>query len=112
MESYLAFALPSNDEGLHSNFTCLLPNCLLVYPTTPAHIHTIIWCDAVNIEHKVGLLLSSLMLASRVHVRLLGMNTGLMCQYIVFCASPHGCPHIYSVTNPFPWMTFISLQGF
>jgi ribonucleotide reductase beta subunit family protein with ferritin-like domain len=65
--------------------------------------------DAVNIENEF-------IVHDAIPVRLLGMNVGLMvCQYIEFCAD---ClmvaleqPHMYGVTNPFPWMTLISLQG-
>jgi ribonucleoside-diphosphate reductase beta chain len=81
----------------------------LVYPTAPTCICTII-CDAVNIEHEF-------VCDAPVPVPLLplGMKVDLMCQYIEVCVDPLMAalqqPHIYGVTNPFPWMTLISLQG-
>jgi ribonucleotide reductase beta subunit family protein with ferritin-like domain len=45
----------------------------------------------------------------------MGMNATLMSQYIQFGADRllHKLkqPTIYNVTNPFPWMDSISLQG-
>jgi hypothetical protein len=46
---------------------------------------------------------------------LMGMNATLMSQYIRFCADrvlrELKQPTIYNVTNPFPWMDTIFLQG-
>ncbi|CEG49162.1 ribonucleoside-diphosphate reductase small chain [Plasmopara halstedii] len=48
-------------------------------------------------------------------VELIGMNSGLMCQYIEFVADrllySLGVSKIYNVRNPFDWMDMISLQG-
>ena len=48
-------------------------------------------------------------------VKLIGMNSDLMCQYIEFVADrlleALRQPKIYKVENPFPWMDMISLQG-
>ena len=48
-------------------------------------------------------------------VELIGMNSGLMCQYIKFVADRLltclGCPKNYCVENPFEFMDMISLQG-
>jgi ribonucleoside-diphosphate reductase subunit M2 len=48
-------------------------------------------------------------------VELIGMNSGLMQQYIEFCADrllvALGCPKHYLTPNPFEWMESISLQG-
>ena len=48
-------------------------------------------------------------------VELIGMNSGLMCKYIEFCADrllvALGSPKYYNAVNPFEWMDMISLQG-
>jgi ribonucleoside-diphosphate reductase subunit M2 len=48
-------------------------------------------------------------------VELIGMNSGMMQQYIEFCADrllvALGCSKHYNVPNPFEWMEMISLQG-
>ena len=48
-------------------------------------------------------------------VKLIGMNSDLMCQYIEFVADrllvELGCPRVYNSTNPFDFMEMISLQG-
>ena len=48
-------------------------------------------------------------------MKLLGMNSGMMKQYICFVADVLlrnlGHPELYKVKNPFEWMTLISLQG-
>lgn len=48
-------------------------------------------------------------------VELIGMNSGLMSQYIKFIADrllfTLGVPKYYGVENPFEWMDMISLQG-
>jgi ribonucleoside-diphosphate reductase beta chain len=48
-------------------------------------------------------------------VRLIGMNSTLMCQYIEFVADrllvSLGCNKHYNATNPFDFMELISLQG-
>ena len=48
-------------------------------------------------------------------VELIGMNSGMMCNYIKFCADrlllSLGCDRHYRVGNPFEWMETISLQG-
>ena len=45
----------------------------------------------------------------------IGMNKERMTEYIRFCADrllvALNCPKYYNVTNPFEWMTLISLQG-
>jgi ribonucleoside-diphosphate reductase beta chain len=48
-------------------------------------------------------------------VQLIGMNAGLMRQYIEFVADrllmELGCSKVYNATNPFDFMEMISLQG-
>ena len=48
-------------------------------------------------------------------VALIGMNCGLMAEYIKFVADrllrALGCSEVYGAQNPFEWMEMISLQG-
>jgi len=48
-------------------------------------------------------------------VALIGMNCGLMAEYIKFVADrllrSLGCSEVYGADNPFEWMEMISLQG-
>ena len=48
-------------------------------------------------------------------VKLIGMNSTMMCNYIKFCADRLlqclGCDRHYKNGNPFEWMETISLQG-
>lgn len=48
-------------------------------------------------------------------VALIGMNCGLMAEYIKFVADrllrSLGCSEVYGSENPFEWMEMISLQG-
>jgi ribonucleoside-diphosphate reductase beta chain len=83
--SYFSNELNSHDEGLHCDFTCLLRNSL-VYPATPARpparppastIRMTI-CDGVNSEYQF--------VHDAIPFHLLGMNAGLVYQYIDFCA--------------------------
>ena len=97
--------LISRDEGLHCDFACLLYS-KLVNKLPDARVRDII-CDAVEIEKEF--------VSDALPVELIGMNSGMMCQYIEFCADRLlGCldvPKVYNVTNPFEWMEMISLQG-
>jgi len=65
------------------------------------------FASAVNIEQEF--------MQDAPPVSLISMNTNLMSQYIEFCAdhllSTLEQPCYYCITNPFPWMTTISLQG-
>jgi ribonucleoside-diphosphate reductase subunit M2 len=49
------------------------------------------------------------------HVKLIGMNSSMMCDYIKFCADrlliALGYQRHYKNGNPFEWMEMISLQG-
>lgn len=97
--------LISRDEGLHCDFACHLYS-KLVRPVDPATIREIIK-DAVNIEKNF--------VCESLPVRLIGMNSDLMSQYIEFVADrlvlQLGCDRIYNSENPFDWMETISLQG-
>jgi len=69
-------------------------------------VRTII-ADAVAIEKEF--------VSSALPVRLIGMNSDMMCQYIEFVADrlllSLGCDKIYNAVNPFDFMELISLQG-
>ena len=103
----LAFSneLISRDEGLHCDFACLMYS-KLVNKLPEERIKGII-CDAVEIEKEF--------VSDALPVELIGMNSGMMCQYIEFCAdrllSALGVSKAYNTQNPFEWMEMISLQG-
>jgi ribonucleoside-diphosphate reductase beta chain len=63
--------------------------------------------DAVAIEKEF--------VTDALPVRLIGMNSDLMCQYIEFVADrllmELGCEKVWNSTNPFDFMDMISLQG-
>ena len=97
--------LISRDEGLHTDFACLLFSHLNHRPSKEV-IQDII-TDAVAIEQEF--------LTEALPVSLLGMNSKLMCQYIEFVADrllvALGNKKHYNVTNPFDFMESISLAG-
>jgi ribonucleotide reductase beta subunit family protein with ferritin-like domain len=96
----LAFSneLISRDEGLHCDFACLLYGMLANKPSNDVPKQIIL--EAVEIEKEF--------VADSLPVALIGMNAGLMCQYIEFVADrllvALGCGKHYNQTNPFPWM--------
>ena len=98
--------LISRDEGMHCDFACLLYNKHIVYKLDPQVLEDII-VDAVRIEKEF--------VSESIPVKLIGMNSDLMCQYIEFVADrllvSLGNSQIFNVENPFPWMDMISLQG-
>ncbi len=98
--------LISRDEGLHCDFACLLYNNHLVNKMPEETVQEIIR-DAVSIEKEF--------VTDALPVKLIGMNSDLMCQYIEFVAdrllSELGCAKIYNSSNPFDFMEMISLQG-
>lgn len=99
--------LISRDEALHTDFACELHRTLQPEnQCEPEHIQEIIK-SAVAIEKKF--ILESL------PVPLIGMNAGLMAEYIEFVADrlakELGADVIYGTSNPFDWMELISLQG-
>ena len=97
--------LISRDEGMHTDFACLLFSHLRRRPH-PKLLEKIIK-EAVVIEQEF--------LTNALPVSLIGMNAKLMCQYIEFVADrllvALGNEKIYNVTNPFDFMDMISLQG-
>lgn len=98
--------LISRDEGMHCDFACLLYNNHIQNKLSNDTILTIIK-DAVDIEKEF--------VSDALPVKLIGMNSDLMCQYIEFVAdrllAALGQEKIFNVENPFPWMDMISLQG-
>jgi ribonucleoside-diphosphate reductase beta chain len=98
--------LISRDEGLHCDFACLLYNKHLINKLSHEQVKTIIM-DAVEIEKEF--------VTDALPVKLIGMNSELMSQYIEFVAdrllSELGNEKIYNATNPFDFMDMISIQG-
>jgi ribonucleoside-diphosphate reductase beta chain len=98
--------LISRDEGMHCDFACLLYNNHIENKLDESVIIKII-LDAVEIEKEF--------VTDALPVRLIGMNSDLMCQYIEFVAdrllSELGCKKVYGASNPFDFMEMISLQG-
>lgn len=98
--------LISRDEGLHCDFACLLYNNHLVNKLDKEQVKGII-LDAVEIEKEFIL--------DALPVKLIGMNSDLMSQYIEFVADrllqELGCDKVFNVSNPFDFMDMISIQG-
>lgn len=97
--------LISRDEGLHTDFACLLYS--MMQNKIPSQELTDIICDAVAHEKEF--------VTDALPVSLIGMNAELMAQYIEFVADrlliALGEKKVFNATNPFPWMDMISLQG-
>ncbi|PTB37471.1 Ribonucleotide-diphosphate reductase (RNR), small subunit [Trichoderma asperellum] len=97
--------LISRDEGLHTDFACLL-HSHLKNRASKEIIRDII-TDAVRIEQEF--------LTEALPCALLGMNANLMKQYIEFVADrllvALGNEKIYKSSNPFDFMENISLGG-
>ena len=98
--------LISRDEGLHCDFACMLYNNHLVNKLPKEEVQKII-ADAVEIEKEF--------VTESLPVRLIGMNSDLMSQYIEFVAdrllTELGNDKIYNTSNPFDFMDMINLQG-
>ena len=97
--------LISRDEGLHTDFACLIYS-MLQEQLAPGEVQEII-TGAVAAEKTF--------VTEALPVDLIGMNSTLMAQYIEFVADrllvALGSPKVYHVGNPFEWMDMISLQG-
>lgn len=97
--------LISRDEGLHCRFAVHLYSQLENKLSTE-RIHEIV-SEAVSIEKEFIL--------EALPCKLIGMNAGMMSQYIEYVAdrlcNQLGYPSIYNSENPFDWMEMISLQG-
>lgn len=97
--------LISRDEGLHTDFACLLFSHLNNRPSKQA-VEDVI-TEAVSIEQEF--------LTDALPCALLGMNATLMKQYIEFVADrllvALGNEKVYKSANPFDFMESISLAG-
>jgi ribonucleoside-diphosphate reductase beta chain len=98
--------LISRDEGLHCDFACLLYNNHIVNKLDKKEVEQII-LDAVEIEKEFIL--------EALPVKLIGMNSDLMSQYIEFVADrllvELGNEKVFNATNPFDFMDMLSIQG-
>ncbi|MFM1932485.1 MAG: hypothetical protein RL226_1788 [Bacteroidota bacterium] len=98
--------LISRDEGMHCDFACLLYTQHVVNKLPKKTVEAII-TEAVEIEKEF--------IIDALPVKLIGMNSDLMSQYIEFVADrllvELGNDKVYNVTNPFDFMDMISLQG-
>ena len=90
---------------MHCDFACLLYSML--EQKLPQETVQGIVSDAVAHEKEFA--------TDALPVALIGMNAGMMSQYIEFVADrllvALGCDKMYNVSNPFDWMELISLQG-
>ena len=97
--------LISRDEGMHTDFACLLFSHLNHRPSKQA-VQDVI-TEAVEIEQEF--------LTEALPCALLGMNSALMKQYIEFVADrllvSLGNDKFYKTANPFDFMENISLAG-
>ncbi|SHL39040.1 ribonucleoside-diphosphate reductase beta chain [Flavobacterium flevense] len=98
--------LISRDEGVHCDFAVHLHNHHLINKVSKERIKEII-VDALNIEREF--------ITESLPVSLIGMNAGLMTQYLEFVTDrllvELGCERVYNTANPFDFMDMISLQG-
>lgn len=95
----------ARDEGLHTDFACLLYS-KLANKLSKQQAHKIIR-EAVKIEKQF--------ITKSLPCELIGMNAKLMAQYIEFVADrlllQLGYPKAYSAANPFGFMERISLEN-
>ena len=98
--------LISRDEGMHCDFAVMLHNNHLANKVSEARIREII-VSALEIEKEF--------IIESLPIRLIGMNSELMKQYLEFVADrllvDLGCSKMYNSENPFDFMMNISLQG-
>jgi len=95
----------ARDEGLHTDFACALYE--EIEQKLPKElVHSII-VEAVTIEKQF--------ITESLPCHLIGMNSGLMSQYIEFVASrlskQLGYGELFATANPFDFMERISLEG-
>jgi ribonucleotide reductase beta subunit family protein with ferritin-like domain len=95
----------ARDEGMHTDFACLLYS-KIQHKLTKAKVNKIIK-EAVKIEKNF--------ITKALPCELIGMNAILMSQYIEFVADrlvvQLGYPKIFNAANPFDFMERISLEG-
>merc|ERR1740129_414497 len=97
--------LISRDEGLHTDFACLLYS-LLDHKLPKGIIYSMVE-GAVEVERTF--------ICDALPCGLIGMKSEQMITYIQFVAdrllTALGYEKLYNVENPFDWMELISLQG-
>ena len=95
----------ARDEGMHTDFACLLYS-KIKHKLTKTKVNKIIK-EAVKIEKNF--------ITKALPCELIGMNAILMSQYIEFVADrlvvQLGYPKIFNAANPFDFMERISLEG-
>lgn len=98
--------LISRDEGLHTDFACLLYRDYIQNKPSESRIRELIM-EAVDFECEF--------ITDALPVSLIGMNADSMKEYIRFVADrlsrTLGYSNIYGASNPFDWMELISMQG-
>lgn len=98
--------LISRDEGLHTDFACLLYSMLE---------HTRLDQDVVHAMMREALAIETEFICDALPVRLIGMNSEQMTTYLQFVADrllmALGYEKLYDVSNPFDFMEMISLSG-
>jgi ribonucleoside-diphosphate reductase beta chain len=98
--------LISRDEGMHTDFACLLYNDYIKNKLDEKTIHQM-FKSAVEIERKF--------ICESLKCSLLGMNDKLMYQYIQYVADrllvQLGYTKIWNTTNPFDFMESLSMEG-
>lgn len=98
--------LISRDEGMHCDFAVHLHNNHIINKVSPDRIKEIL-TSALEIEKEF--------ITESLPVRLIGMNSDLMIQYLEFVADrllvDLGCSKVYNSENPFDFMANIALQG-
>ena len=104
----LSFAnqLISRDEGLHRDFACLLYRDHITQKLSSKTLTSIIR-EAVDLEKEF--------ITESLPVRLIGMNSEKMAQYIEYVTDhllvEMGLEKMFGASNPFDFMEMISLEG-
>lgn len=97
--------LISRDEGMHTDFACLLYK----------HLNNRLSNEKIQQIVSTAVTIEQEFITESLPCELIGMNSQLMMQYIQFVSDrllySLGVPKIYNVENPFEWMEMISLQG-
>ena len=98
--------LISRDEGLHTDFACMLYRNHIIHKLPYETVLDIV-TNAVELER--------LFICEALPVSLIGINAESMSTYIKFVADrlliSLGYAKHYKVVNPFEWMELISLEG-
>ena len=98
--------LIARDEGMHCDFAVHLHNNHIINKVSQDRIKEIL-TSALEIEKEF--------ITESLPVRLIGMNSELMIQYLEFVTDrlllDLGCSRVYNSENPFDFMANIALQG-